>query len=596
MSETAISLQSLGKLYKLYARPLHRLIDAFGLTSLPFLTIPPPQHFWALRDLTLTVPRGRRLGIIGRNGAGKSTLLKIIAGTLPPSEGTVRVDGKVQALLELGTGFHPEFTGRQNIRTYLAYQGLSSRQIALKEPEIVDFAELDDFIERPVKTYSAGMYARLAFSAATAVEPDVLIVDEVLSTGDAYFAGKCIERMKRLTRDSAATVIFVSHDLSSVQHLCDRVIWIDRGRIAADGEPLDVVKAYSAAVRADEDVRLRARDLRILKSQAASLDLLSDVYDKRLFHLVPTNGSPHPSSPHKIYSITLTSTQDVVARIDVGAPLDNSPDHLHYLLDNPAYMDWSQPAADSRGSFRFYADCSGRYAHAPFELAVPKTFLSLPLTLEIAHSGKEPVKVELHEKGGYRTLGLLPAGDSTQSFCIEPPTGDGQNHDATPDTADTPPPPPRSHHEYGSGGVRITRVAILDHQSHETKVLTTGFPAKVLIEYSADREITDPIFAFCVYLADGRCATQFLAPSSQLGRASISGSGVLAIGIDTLHLGRGAYIASAAIFNNLRHDGIEPESYHMLDRCIHFQVVQPPDEPYELGLCLQHFEATLDDA
>ena len=217
MTELAIKIYNLGKMYKLYNNPADKVMDAFGVNHLLFWKKTYYQEFWALRGLDLEVKKGERLGIIGRNGAGKSTLLKIITGNVSPTEGTVEVKGRVQALMELGTGFHPEFTGRQNIRASLAYQGMSQSVISEKEEEIIDFSELEDFIDQPIKTYSAGMYARLAFSTATSVQPEILIIDEVLGAGDAYFAGKCVERMKKLTEQSGATVLFVSHDLGSVQ-------------------------------------------------------------------------------------------------------------------------------------------------------------------------------------------------------------------------------------------------------------------------------------------------------------------------------------------------------------------------------------------
>jgi len=180
-------------------------------------------------------------------------------------------------LLELGTGFHPEFSGRENIQSYLAYQGLSPKEIEAREEEIIDFSELEEFIDQPLKAYSAGMYARLAFSTATVIEPEILIIDEILGAGDAYFSGKCVERMNRITNDSGATVLFVSHDLSSVQALCDRVIWVNRGRIKRDGEPLSVIKEYMALVRREEEIRLRARDLRVSKKQALLLESQKDI-------------------------------------------------------------------------------------------------------------------------------------------------------------------------------------------------------------------------------------------------------------------------------------------------------------------------------
>ena len=167
--------------------------------------------------------------------------------------------------MELGTGFHPEFTGIENIHAALTYQGLNHRQIREKTDDIIDFTELEEFIEQPIKTYSAGMYARLAFATATVVDPEVLIIDEVLGAGDAYFAGKCVERMQSMTVHSGTTVLFVSHDLSSVQQMCERVLWIDRGQIIRSGEPLDVLKHYNAMIRQENDLMLKAKEMKLQK-------------------------------------------------------------------------------------------------------------------------------------------------------------------------------------------------------------------------------------------------------------------------------------------------------------------------------------------
>ncbi|MGH7062179.1 MAG: ABC transporter ATP-binding protein, partial [Stellaceae bacterium] len=200
-------------MFRRYRHPRYRVLEAFGL-PLPKKAY---DEFWALRGISLEVPRGESLAIIGQNGAGKSTLLNVICGGLKPSSGTVAVRGQIQALMDLGTGFHPEFTGRQNIYSALAYQGITGGQADEHFEEIVDFSELADFIDQPIKTYSSGMYARLAFSAATTIVPDILIIDEILGAGDAYFAAKCADRMRRLTKEVGATVLFVSHDMSSVQ-------------------------------------------------------------------------------------------------------------------------------------------------------------------------------------------------------------------------------------------------------------------------------------------------------------------------------------------------------------------------------------------
>ncbi|HET9848669.1 MAG TPA: ABC transporter ATP-binding protein [Candidatus Dormibacteraeota bacterium] len=206
------------------------------------------EEFFALHDVSFGVDPGTTVGIIGSNGAGKSTALKLIARILHPNSGHVRVEGRVSALLELGTGFHPDYTGRENIFLNGALLGLRRELIRRRLDDIIGFAGLQRFIDNPVKTYSSGMYMRLGFAIAVNVDPDVLLVDEVLAVGDADFAQKCFDRINQFRREGK-TIVFVSHDLSSVRRFCDRTIWIDRGQIRADGLPDDVTEQYLADVQ-----------------------------------------------------------------------------------------------------------------------------------------------------------------------------------------------------------------------------------------------------------------------------------------------------------------------------------------------------------
>lgn len=239
----ALEVQNISKVYRLYAKPVDRLKEV--ITRRPH-----HQGFAALDGISFAIPSGMTLGIIGDNGAGKSTLLKILAGTLTPTNGEVIKRGRVAALLELGAGFHPEFTGRQNIYLNAALLGLSQEEIREREKDIIDFAELKQFIDRPVKTYSSGMYVRLAFSIATTVDPDILIIDEALSVGDQHFQKKCIDRM--ITFRKNKTIIFCSHSMYFVQELCDKAIWLRQGQIVRTGETAKVINAYTDWVRARE--------------------------------------------------------------------------------------------------------------------------------------------------------------------------------------------------------------------------------------------------------------------------------------------------------------------------------------------------------
>ncbi len=213
-----------------------------------------PRHkeFWALRDISFAVEAGETLGLIGPNGCGKSTLLQIVSGILQPTLGRVSTQGRIAALLELGAGFNPEFTGRENVCLNAEIMGLSRPQVAKAMPSIEAFAEIGDFIDRPVKEYSSGMYVRLAFSTAIHVEPEILIVDEALAVGDAVFSNRCIRKFEEL-RDRKVTVIFVSHDMGLVKRLADRAVFLLKGRVAAEGTPNDVVNRYIGLVLANQE-------------------------------------------------------------------------------------------------------------------------------------------------------------------------------------------------------------------------------------------------------------------------------------------------------------------------------------------------------
>lgn len=210
------------------------------------------QEFWALRDVSMHVRPGEAVGIIGHNGAGKSTILKILTGIMNPTSGTKRVEGSLSALIEVGAGFHPDLTGRENIFLNGTILGMSRAEIRAKLDDIVEFSGLADFIDTPVKRYSSGMYARLGFSIACHVEPDILIVDEVLSVGDWAFQNRSMERMQETLR-GGSTVIFVSHNLKAVTELCDRVILLEQGSIAAEGDPQEMVDTYIKHVTSETD-------------------------------------------------------------------------------------------------------------------------------------------------------------------------------------------------------------------------------------------------------------------------------------------------------------------------------------------------------
>ena len=246
-SEYSIRVEGLSKRYEIYAQPVDRL-KQMTLPRIQRATHRPARtyfkEFWALRDVSFDVRRGETVGIVGRNGSGKSTLLQMICGTLHPTSGQISIRGRIAALLELGAGFNPEFTGRENVYLSGLLYGISEKDLQKRYQEIVDFADIGEFIDQPVKTYSSGMYVRLAFAIIAHIDADTLVIDEALSVGDVRFTQKCMRFLRSF--QAHGTLLFVSHDAGAVINLCQRAIWLDGGRIITDGPARDVVERYLA--------------------------------------------------------------------------------------------------------------------------------------------------------------------------------------------------------------------------------------------------------------------------------------------------------------------------------------------------------------
>ncbi|WP_321491134.1 ABC transporter ATP-binding protein [uncultured Hyphomonas sp.] len=243
-SEIAISAQGVGKKYNIFRKPEDRLKQMLSFGQRKYYA-----EYWALQNVSFEVKRGETIGILGRNGAGKSTLLQMICGILTPTTGSVQVNGRVAALLELGAGFNPEFTGRENVFLSATILGLDRSQVAERFEAIAEFAGIGDFMEQPVKLYSSGMYARLAFAVAAHVDADILVIDEILAVGDAAFTQKCMRFINKFKEHGS--ILFVSHDTSSITNLCDRAIWIDKGEMRAEGSAKDIAFSYIASLYGD---------------------------------------------------------------------------------------------------------------------------------------------------------------------------------------------------------------------------------------------------------------------------------------------------------------------------------------------------------
>src|SRR5260221_3680 len=257
----AITLTSVTKVYRRYSGKQFATLKSALLQRSILRDLQPSETFPALTDVSFTVPKGSTYGVIGRNGSGKSTALKLVAGITKPTSGTVNVKGRISALIELGAGFHPEISGRENVFINGIMLGLSKREVARRFDEIVEFAELKDFIDAPVKTYSSGMYMRLGFAVAIHVDPDVLLVDEVLAVGDEGFTHKCLDKFSEFKR-RGRTILLVTHSLGLVERFCDEALWLDGGKVRGEGDPRRVVGAYLTDVERSEEKQLVATEAR----------------------------------------------------------------------------------------------------------------------------------------------------------------------------------------------------------------------------------------------------------------------------------------------------------------------------------------------
>jgi lipopolysaccharide transport system ATP-binding protein len=248
-SELLINARNLGKQYHIYEKPQDRLLQILMRGRKQYY-----RDFWALKEVNFEVKRGETIGIVGRNGSGKSTLLQLLCGTLHPTTGGVEINGRVAALLELGAGFNPAFTGRENVYLNGVILGLTNAEIDERFDEIAAFADIGPFIDQPVKTYSSGMYVRLAFAVAIQVDPNILIVDEALSVGDAQFQAKCLNRIRDM-QSQGVSILFVSHDMTSVRNLCDRALWLENGHVREQGSVVPITARYLEQTFSSKDLR-----------------------------------------------------------------------------------------------------------------------------------------------------------------------------------------------------------------------------------------------------------------------------------------------------------------------------------------------------
>ncbi len=573
MSDVRVELQHLSKMFRTYRNPRNMVL---GLLGLP-VSKRAYNEFWALRDVQLRVKKGDRLGIVGRNGAGKTTLLKLIAGQLQPTDGEIEVNGDVQALMDLGTGFYPEFTGRQNVFAALGYQAIGGKEARERFEEIVEFTELGAFIDNPFKTYSAGMKARLTFAVATAIEPEILIIDEVLGAGDGYFMQKSAERMSRLVGGDAS-VMLVSHALDQITRFCDQAIWIERGKIVMRGSSLEVLKSYNQFLNVLDERRLAANNWRKRnkREQPGDYDkLYHDMLEVR-FHWRSTH-----ESELNIGSVRLEENEEVVEQLDVGDAQDTNRSHPAWVVLDATM--WSEPrqsgerfhrslkrspddnAAVGRIVFYAYSLFDNLKYDLEWECRADSTG---ELDVIVVRNG-ETLAQATHEvaDGGWTSLRqLIRDPNMTDS-----PTDRG--HPATASGL------PASRHDGavgapirwpGLGSVQIQDVTLLDESGNERPVFESGERLVLILTMVARSSGTYRVIpAITIHRLDGIPVSNHIYDNDHEFVLEAGQQRVFHLDFDRLLLAEGHYFISAALF---REEISESERYDVIDRSYEFKV------------------------
>jgi lipopolysaccharide transport system ATP-binding protein len=548
--EPVVRLAGVGKAYKIFRSPFGIFLDAIGLSRLTT-----HREFWAVRGFDLELAQGERLGLIGRNGAGKSTVLKLITQNIDTSEGSIEVDGEVHALFEAGGGLHPEFSGTENIRASLETMGLEKKQIAEAERDIADFTELGGFLDQPLKTYSLGMQSRLSFAISTAVKPEILIVDEVLGAGDAYFFSKAISRMEGLVQSGAA-VLIVSHALDQIVRFCEETIWLDRGRIIMRGPSTEVVKAYEKFIRDLEDRRLRAKNRKTLLAGYDAFERESHTDHLELD--LRTEGRVD------VGRVALIRDGEVEDELLVGGAQDADRTQSAYVAADEA---WSGPRQEDVAFFR---SLEGQGASAQIGFALWFFYPQSRYQIDVTYRSTGASEVALSRGGeGSNAEKLDPAAEWT--------TVRLELQSSAPARAGAAAKESNVSRWRGTAGLRMEQVSMLDEDGNEQAVFEVHRPLSVIVELSATEDGRFPLIpAALVFRLDGIVVTRHVGDEVVLElRAGERAQARLDLG--PLQLGDGTYLLSVGLYRWLDLDNtVSSEYYDYYDRSFEFQVTGNP--------------------
>ena len=534
MTPAAIRATHLKKVYRLYSKPMYRFRDMFGLLGRKAGAY--SEHA-ALDDVNLTIQRGEKVAIIGRNGAGKSTFLKLIARVMEPTAGAIDVDGKVHALLQIGSGFHPDFTGQENVLAHLAQLGISGREALRLCAAAVEFAEVEEYIGQPVKTYSTGMAVRLMFATSTVLVPDILVLDEVLGVGDAYFAQKSFERIHELCDGAGTTLLLVTHDVYSAMKLCTRFIWLDRGRVLMDGPSRDVVHAYERSIREQEEHRLRMK--RIAAAAREAPDGAAPLFAQLQFR-----GQEPPAARLGIADMRIVSGPATVGQLSMRDP---TPGDLSLEL-KPGDGNWGDVVELEGRPARCFLPHGSIFHRLPFLIggaaagAIRSGAARIELTVWADPGALDGLEAIVSSSDGRACFGGAFQGAGGSGWhVIAAPLEHG-----LPEGADR---RPSGMVRYGSRAFEIVGVRFSDEMDRETAQFGVGSCMRVALDY----RINDPAFderpTIVVALQkDGITRSHRFWTDSIAFSATRQREGTIEVLADPLLLGAGTYVVTVSVF------------------------------------------------
>ena len=564
MNAVAIRATKLSKVYRLYAKPAYRFLDMFGL-----LRDRPGAYteHAALADVDLEIRRGEKVAIIGRNGAGKSTFLKLVTNVIQPTSGRIEVHGEIHALLQIGTGFHPDFTGRENVMAYLAQLGVSAGEAPRRCADAIAFAELEEYIDQPVKTYSTGMAMRLMFSVSTAITPDLLVLDEVLGVGDAYFAQKSYERMRDLCERNGATLLLVTHDIYSATRMCDRVVWFDRGGIAMDGDATTVVKAYEESIRAQEERRLRMKAQAALSETGDASNVSEDV--QVIVEIRGAAGRPQPSPVH-FGTVAVVADEVELAR----APLDGSTAGDSRLVVEGS--SWGDVVEWHGRRCRALLNYGSPFHKVAASLAVPRAALesgrALHLVLEYGADETCEVDVRCHLGDRVQDLGRVATRDGAWTTARMPFRLADVRAGATL-IAEAP-------GVQGAGDIVITDCALIDASGERVHTLRHGEPATLVARFRVVRPMLRERAQVFVVISRHHTerVCKFMTDRLLFDHAQTP-EGTVELRLDRMPLGKGTYSVAVEIAAEgyiekeaTKFFSVDPDVYHCITHALEFTV------------------------